>query len=211
MSEFYTLYVNHNQRDAHLMAELDDGRQLYEYDMPGGTSGLIELTVCDQCDGIGVSGPNAPGPLDYCPICGGTGFTSRRTISYPTLPIYWIRAMLDAGNGLPNMAFNPQRTPYPAIVRAKYRFHDIADAIDQEKRDLYAIKVDLQTFHRGLTVNEQQLILGSPEYHALIMASQTGVASMDLAALITNNDKLTGLRLDFEDGHELTIKVRKRP
>ena len=109
------IYRNQGWRDATWLATLADGRQLYEYGMPNGTTTLIELKDCPECKGTGkIRGTHR------CSFwgCWATGYVVLRTIPYATLPVYWIKAIVEAGNEN-NLEFWPQQAWRKGQIESK--------------------------------------------------------------------------------------------
>lgn len=131
------LIVNQGYRPAGWLAEVN-GKHLYEYEMPGWTSALVELKVCDKCGG---SGQLAVGRLDRAGRqtrrctkygCWGKGYIQLRTISYARLPRYWIEALVAAGNES-DLLFNPQQTIPSHWKVGNDRFWKIVEGIRNDR------------------------------------------------------------------------------
>lgn len=131
------LIVNQGYRPAAWLAEVN-GKHLYEYEMPGWTSALVELKVCDKCGG---SGQLAVGRLDRAGRqtrrctkygCWGKGYIQLRTISYARLPRYWIEALVAHGNE-DNLYFRPQQVTAEQYRASEDRYNKIVEGIRNDR------------------------------------------------------------------------------
>jgi hypothetical protein len=120
------LHVNQADRAAWWLAELEDGRNLYEYEMPAGSTALKVVRDCVNCDGTGrVDGANCRQPGCY-----GNGYIASKGPSYSAIPRYWVAAIVDAGNEN-NLVFEPQQQTAEQWRAAKDRFFELVDDVKQ--------------------------------------------------------------------------------
>ena len=122
------IYANQNFRPATWLAELEDGRNLFEYEMPGGSSALRTIRDCETCHGTGRKDGRECKRLGCY-----DGYLELRTISYSTLPRYWIAAIVAAGNQN-ELIFEPQiqRQTSKQLQAAVERFKRIMAEVEQE-------------------------------------------------------------------------------
>lgn len=111
------IYINQGWRPCTKLATAR-GKVLIEYEMPNGTTCLRELPEEQYI--------KANGSIYW------ENYRHGRTISYGSVPKYWVRAMVEAGTEK-SLLFNPQQV-YPTKWKQYLdRYYDLIDKIIEEQ------------------------------------------------------------------------------